>query len=223
MVLTGGLRWTFCSSCCASREIQCQPSCDLEVGRACFYNYRSEITRHLLLLLRLQRPYLVYCFACFLLAVAAFTSTLIGLLSTPGKGPTGARGAAHLHAIIEGGRWQTFCWAIVGLALVVEVLVGALIHGICRFVKDPWSFFDLSIIGLTAIAWALARLRHISRVSGVTPREVAEVEGADLSLLALRFILQLSRVLATFLLTRKVRQMQSNNKTTDIPAVPMAL
>lgn len=222
-----------CSQCCSCSGLhlpacqflpacfQSRPYCDLEGGRACIHNYRSELTRHLLLLLRLQRPYLVYCVICFLLSLAAFCSTLVGLLSSSPK-VAGARGPKELHAILEGGRWQTLCWTIVGCALIVEVLVTCLLHGVGQFLKDPWSFFDVAIIGLTAIAWGFVQWRH-SSLSVVTPREVVELEVADVSLLGLRFVLQLSRVLATFFLTRKVRTMQNNSKQCDIPAVPMML
>ncbi|CAE8690274.1 unnamed protein product, partial [Polarella glacialis] len=42
----------------------------------------TEQARHTILLLRLQRPYFVYCLLMSLLAAAAFLSTLVDLLSS---------------------------------------------------------------------------------------------------------------------------------------------
>ena len=39
----------------------------------------TEQLRHKILLLRLQRPYFIYCLLCSLLAAAAFLSTLVDL------------------------------------------------------------------------------------------------------------------------------------------------
>jgi len=186
--------------------------CDLEAGSNCLYNTKAELTKHLLLLLRLQKPYLVYCISCFFLSLAAFLSTLYGLISTDGKG------AAHYHGIIEGGTWQTICWGIVAFSMTAEIAVNVLTQGLRQFMKSLWSLFDVSILGLTAFLWLLTRMRQASTVDD--ERSMVEIEGADLALMALRFILQLSRVFSTFLLSHKVSQMQSNDLN-EIPAVPM--
>ena len=48
--------------------------CDLEAGASVHW---TEQLRHKILLLRLQRPYFIYCLLCSLLAAAAFLSTLV--------------------------------------------------------------------------------------------------------------------------------------------------
>eukprot|EP00929_Paragymnodinium_shiwhaense_P085198 TRINITY_DN45636_c0_g1_i2.p1 TRINITY_DN45636_c0_g1~~TRINITY_DN45636_c0_g1_i2.p1 ORF type:complete len:314 (+),score=53.36 TRINITY_DN45636_c0_g1_i2:41-943(+) len=223
----------------------------------------SEAFRHIVLLFRLQRPYLIYCTVCCLLAVAAFVSTLVSLLSSHQqlRSPVDAVDAARLalepsvggkastshgaggdalggsdageqlcalsmfQAALEGGRWQSFCWNIVALALFGEVVATAVVHGASRFCEDMWSFLDLAALTLTILAWALMRYRE-AMVTGAGPdaftsRELQELEGADLSLLTLRFALQLYRVWSSFQIARKVQQMHQSDL--DIPEAPMSV
>eukprot|EP00440_Ansanella_granifera_P065001 gb/GFBE01070480.1/.p1 GENE.gb/GFBE01070480.1/~~gb/GFBE01070480.1/.p1 ORF type:complete len:237 (+),score=45.72 gb/GFBE01070480.1/:1-711(+) len=166
---------------------------DLEQGPSETAVHWTEQARHVVLLLRLQKPYFVYCLGCSCLAAAAFFSTLVDLFSSHKAG----RG---WHDILEGGTWQSACWSVVGLALCAEVLSGLVVRGF-EFSRDWWCIFDTALLVLTVLAWALTHLRRASLI-----RE--EAEEADLWLLFLRFVLQPCRVLATATMARKVQQMQ---------------
>ena len=151
-----------------------------------------EQLRHKILLLRLQRPYFIYCLICSVLAAAAFLSTLVDLWKSGNtKG---------WHDILEGGTWQSGCWSVVTFALFAEVLSNIFVRGL-SFSHDWWSLFDAVLLALTVLAWAVMHLRRASVM-----RE--EAEEADLWLLFLRFLLQPCRVLAAAAAVRKVQQMQ---------------
>eukprot|EP00931_Biecheleriopsis_adriatica_P062333 TRINITY_DN37542_c0_g1_i1.p1 TRINITY_DN37542_c0_g1~~TRINITY_DN37542_c0_g1_i1.p1 ORF type:complete len:248 (-),score=56.87 TRINITY_DN37542_c0_g1_i1:295-999(-) len=155
----------------------------------------TEQARHTILLLRLQKPYFIYCVMCSMLAGAAFLSTIMDLSSSQRHGRA-------WHDILEGGTWQSACWSVVGLALCAEVLSSLLVRGL-SFSGDCWGIFDAVLLVLTVLAWALTRLRRASIL-----RE--EAEEADLWLLFLRFVLQPCRVFATASMARKVQQMQQS-------------
>ena len=164
--------------------------CDLEGGTISVH--WTEQLRHKILLLRLQRPYFIYCLICSLLAAAAFVSTLVDLWKSGNtKG---------WHDILEGGTWQSACWSLVTLALFAEVLSNLFVRGL-SFLRDWWSLFDAVLLALTVLAWAVMHLRRASVM-----RE--EAEEADLWLLFLRFLLQPCRVFAAAAAVRKVQQMQ---------------
>lgn len=174
---------------------------------------RAEFLRHCVLLMRLQRPYLVYCLLCAGCATLAFLSTLFGMITSDGKSAPG-RG----HSILDGGVWQTYCWIVVGWALTVEVFTSIIVRGVQNVFRSFWSMLDVTILLLTAISWMLA---HPRGFTAPTAREVDEIEGADLALLALRFALQLGRVFTTWHCFGKVTQMQSS--FIDIPDVQLAV
>ncbi|CAK0815623.1 unnamed protein product, partial [Prorocentrum cordatum] len=172
---------------------------------------KAELLRHCILMMRLQRPYLVYCLLCAGCATFAFMSTLFGMVSSAGKILPG-----QAHSILDGGCWQTLCWIIVGWALVIEVFTSAIVNGLRRSLRDFWFVFDAAVLLVTVLAWMLA---HSGGPTAPTAREVGEIEGADLALLALRFALQLGRVLAAWLMAHKVTQMQSG--FLDVPDVQL--
>ncbi|CAE7938706.1 hypothetical protein AK812_SmicGene18960 [Symbiodinium microadriaticum] len=152
----------------------------------------TEQLRHKILLLRLQRPYFIYCLLCSLLAAAAFLSTLVDLWKSGN--------AKGWHDILEGGTWQSACWSLVTFALFAEVISNLFVRG-WSFSRDWWCLFDAVLLTLTVLAWAVMHLRRASVM-----RE--EAEEADLWLLFLRFLLQPCRVLAAAAAVRKVQQMQ---------------
>eukprot|EP00930_Biecheleria_cincta_P063215 TRINITY_DN4871_c0_g1_i1.p1 TRINITY_DN4871_c0_g1~~TRINITY_DN4871_c0_g1_i1.p1 ORF type:complete len:238 (-),score=40.53 TRINITY_DN4871_c0_g1_i1:46-759(-) len=168
---------------------------DLEQGPSDTSLRWIEKARHTVLLLRLQRPYFVYCLMCSLLAAAAFLSTIFDLFFS--QRHVGRPGRGWID-ILEGGTWQSACWSVVGMALCAEVLSGLVVKA---FKWDWWCIFDAVLLGLTFLAWALTHLRRASLI-----RE--EAEEADLWLLFLRFVLQPCRVFATATMARKVKQMQ---------------
>lgn len=164
----------------------------------------SDYFRHVVLLARLQKPYFVYCVVCCFLASLAFISTLSGIIRSHR-----AAGGMIIHAgpgsweeALEGGRWQSACWALVAFSLFAEVVGGLVVRGPRACLRDRWCALDAALLLLTVTAWALALLRRASL--GV--RE--EAEEADLTLLAFRFALQPCRVLATLKTTCKVQTMQ---------------
>lgn len=172
---------------------------------------KTELLRHCVLMMRLQRPYLVYCLLCAGCATLAFMSTLLGMISSAGKGIPG-----QMHSILDGGCWQTFCWVVVGWALAIEVFTSVVVNGARNSVRDFWFVFDATILLVTVLAWMLT---HPRGPTAPTAREVDEIEGADLALLALRFALQLGRVFAAWLVAHKVTTMQ--NGFLDIPDVQL--
>lgn len=161
----------------------------------------TEKVRHTVLLLRLQRPYFVYCLVCSLLAAVAFISTLVDLFGSHSAGRLSHSRA--WHDVLEGGTWQSLCWTLVGLALAAEVASSVVMRRGCRCASDGWHAFDAVVLLLTVILWAVSHLRRASPM-----RE--EIEEADLWLLAVRFSLQPCRVLAAASMARKVQQMQQN-------------
>jgi len=166
-----------------------------------------EKARHALLLLRLQRPYFLYCLVCAMLSTAAFLSTMLDLI---GERKLGRRWID----ILEGGTWQSACWTAVALALCAEVLSSAIVsRGSLRcLLRDWWSAFDGAVVFLTVLAWAIMRLRSASIM-----RE--EAEEADLWLLTIRFALQPCRVFAAAKMAHKVQLMQQSHMDIDFDAL----
>lgn len=178
---------------------------DIEVGMAPVKSPESEglhwleKAKHALLLLKLQRPYFLYCLTCAALSAAAFLTTFVDLMAE--REPQ-----RRWQDILEGGTWQSACWALVALSLCVEVVSIAVVRrGNCRdLLKDWWSAFDAIVVLLTLLAWGLMRMRRASPM-----RE--EAEEADLWLLTLRFALQPCRVLAAAKMAHKVQLMQQSH------------
>ncbi|CAK0857079.1 unnamed protein product [Prorocentrum cordatum] len=165
--------------------------------RLCSPSIWTELLRHCILLLRLQRPYPG--------AGRAATSGAMGQLCS-----------SCSPSVLDGGVWQTYCWIFVGWALAVEVFTSVIVQGVHNMFRSFWSMLDATILLLTATSWMLA---HPRGFTAPTAREVDEIEGADLALLALRFALQLGRVFAAWHCLGKVTQMQSS--FIDIPDVQM--
>lgn len=180
--------------------VPCQ-SGDIETGQhAEKAAHWTEPMRHAILLMRLQRPYLVYCLFCALLACSAFLSTMLDLITAHQQGVLGKeRGWID---VLEGGTWQSTCWTVVGMALVAEVASNAVMRRGGRCIGDWWCVFDLALVVLTLLGWVLT---HMQRV-----RLIREAEEMELWLLLMRFILQPCRVFATAFMARKVQQMQQN-------------
>ena len=185
----GSIQWANVSHMAAAYPLE--PS-DLELGSPSQVHW-SEKIKHQILLLRLQRPYFIYCLLCSLIAAAAFLSTLIDLSFSNEKG---------WHDILEGGTWQSACWSAVSVALFAEVLSNIFINWpVKSVIQDWWLIFDVTLLILTVSAWAMSHWRRASIM-----RE--EAEEADLWLIFLRFALQPCRVFASAANARKVQQMQ---------------
>lgn len=181
----------------------CAETYDVELGQQIDKSVLwRETVRHAILLLRLQRPYLLYCLCCAALACAAFLSTMFDLITSHHQGVLG-NGRDWID-VLEGGTWQSTCWTLVGLALVAEVLCSAVTRrggGVCT--GDWWCAFDALLVALTLLGWMLTHFRR------VTPMR-EEAEQMDLWLLLMRFILQPCRVFAAASMARKVQQMQQS-------------
>jgi len=175
---------------------------DLETGGTVKAGHWTEQARHLVLVLRLQRPYLIYCMFCSLLAMTAFISTMIDLLHSHRDGLL--LSGRVWRDVLEGGTWQSSCWTAVGLALWGEVASKIVIEGgALSAIRDWWCAFDAGVVVLTVVTWILTLFRRASPT-----RE--EAEEVDLWLLALRFALQPCRVLAAASMACKVQQMQQS-------------
>mmetsp|Transcript_5223 Transcript_5223/g.10833 ORF Transcript_5223/g.10833 Transcript_5223/m.10833 type:complete len:251 (+) Transcript_5223:113-865(+) len=182
---------------------------DLELGKgsAAGVNWTEQV-RHLFLLLRLKRAYLVYTLCCTTLATAAFVSTLASLLD-PLK-----NGDRAWEDVLEGSTWQNFCWSVVALSLIVELTFGIFAQKRNENRWDFWVVFDALVLVLTALAWVLPYLRRASQM-----RE--EAEEMDLWLLALRFALQPFRVFAAVKMARKVHNMQESHEDINFDALSL--
>jgi len=180
---------------------------DVEVGAPPvprgFGLHWMEQAKHWILLMRLQRPYLLYCLTCSLLGATAFLSTMVDLIREHDAG-------RRWEDILEGGSWQSACWTAVAFALCAEVAGACVVRQgslRCALKQDWWFAFDATVVLLTILAWVLMHLRRASPL-----RE--EAEEADLWLLTLRFALQPCRVLAAAKMAHKVQLMQQSH--TDV-------
>lgn len=156
--------------------------------------------KHLLLSLRLQKAYIGYCLLCFFLSALACASSF---------------GRAVRLKVWEGGQLVTHSWepweaiaeALVGVIICAETTSTLWLMGRQEFLEDCWCLFDASVMALTLLSWSLLALRWAAPLG----------EGVlqfDLPLLALRFVLQPCRVLATASFARRARRMQQS--TVDI-------
>lgn len=185
---------------------------DLEIGVNLAESLRcSERLRQLLLMMRLQRPYLLYCLVCFFLSMTAFVSTLAGLALEHYKGDSSLQGSGWrpFEEALEGGHWQRTCWVIVSLALCAEVVSALAVRGGSACCRDRWFLVDLSTVLLTALAWGLSWWRQVRWSTG------DQAEEADLPLLALRFALQPCRIFAAASMACQVQSMQDGNLDID--------
>lgn len=155
--------------------------------------------RHILLLLQLQRPYLLCCLACAFLATVASAATLVDLVDFHRRGVL--FDDRQWVDVLEGRTWQSMCWFVVSVMLCAEVSFSIFIRGSpC----NSWCMLDMIVLTLTVVAWALTRLLHASPM-----RE--EAEEADLWLLAMRFMLQPCRILSSARTAWKLQQMQQSD------------
>lgn len=164
----------------------------------------AEQARYSVLTLRLQKSYFAYCLLCCFLAAAAFMSTLFDLLHSHRRGLLERDPASGWRDILQGGTWQSACWTIVGLSLLVELGFSVLVHRGRVCIRDWWCMFDATVVSLTGIAWLLTMVRQASPM-----RE--EAEEADVWLLFLRFALQPCRVVVAATTAVKVQRMQQNH------------
>lgn len=135
----GSIQWENVSNISVAYPLE--PS-DLELGSVQLH--WTERIKHQILLLRLQRPYFIYCLMCSFIAATAFLSTLIDLCFGSEKG---------WHDILEGGTWQSACWSAVSLALFAEVLSNLFINWpVKSFSQDWWLIFDVTLLVLT-VPW----------------------------------------------------------------------
>lgn len=171
--------------------------------------------RHLVLLARLQKPYLMYCIACSLMASVAFVSTLVSMVSSHRVSGGEFDTLASIDAGLEGGQWQSACWAFVGLSLCAEFATMLVVRGPRAYLQDQWAMFDAALVLLTIAAAMLSLVRHF------TPESLRDeaAEELDLTLLALRFALQPCRVVATLKAACHVKQMQLSNLDIEFDVV----
>lgn len=191
----------------------------LEVEDDGFGGADSELScvhqaRHAVLLARLQKPYLVYCVACSLLASVAFVTTLTSILASHQAAGGDFGTLASIDAGLEGDRWQSSCWAFVGLSLCAEFVATLVVRGPRAYLQDRWAMLDAVLVLITVLAWALALIRRF------TPRSIRdEAEELDLTLLALRFAMQPCRVVATLKAACHVKEMQMSNLDIEFEVV----
>lgn len=183
-----------------SPAVTCNPSRDAETGQTSGKAVHCiEQLRHAVLLMRLQKPYLAYCFLCSVLACTGFFSTMINLMNAHRQGVLKGRGWID---VLEGGTWQSTCWTVVGMSLVAEVASNSVLRRGGRCIGDWWCAFDAALVILTLVGWVLTHLPHTLMRS--------QAEEVELWLLLMRFVLQPCRVCATAVMARKVQQMQQN-------------
>lgn len=174
----------------------------------------QDKARHTVLLIKLQRWYLTYCFVCSLLACAAFGSTLLSVVRLHLEGKVHPRhGLPLLEEATMGGGWEALCWILVGFAMIAEMVSQVLVRGFSCFVRDWWCIFDTLVLALTVGAWTLTLMRRLS----VAQEEA--VEESDLPLLALRFLLQPCRVVVTASMACQVQDMQQSDMDIDFTDV----
>ncbi|CAE8591286.1 unnamed protein product, partial [Polarella glacialis] len=137
----------------------------------------TDRTRHLLLSLRLQKAYCVYCaFCCVASAVICVSSfRRIARMSVAGQNV-----AAH-----QWESWEAFLEVTIGLAVCVETLSSIWLMGLKAFCKNWLCIFDAFVASLTLLSWTLAAAMKLSLLQ------------AELPMLVLRFLLQPFRLLST--------------------------
>jgi len=164
----------------------------------------AEQARYSVLTLRLQPPYFAYCILCCFLAAAAFLSTVFDLLHSHRRGLLEQDPSSAWKDSLEGGTWQSACWTLVGLSLILELGFSVVVRRGFGCLRDWWALFDFTVIALTGMAWLLTCVRKSSPM-----RE--EAEEIDVWLLFLRFSLQPCRVAVAASTAIKVQRMQRNH------------
>lgn len=154
----------------------------------------ADRARHLLLLLRLQRVYFAYCFACVLISSVLF-------LSTFGRAIAGSEKDDDRH---KWPVWQSVLEFAIGLVVCSETFSTFWLAGRSEFLRDPWCIFDAVVVVLTLLHWSLTGVLSM----------LLELDSIDLPLLTLRFFLQPCRVVAAVSMMRRVMSMQQS--TVDI-------
>jgi len=150
---------------------------------------RTERARHAILAWRLERPYLLYCLACF--GVTAF------LLSW-----NLAKGVQNHWNFPQWKhhRWEELLEVGIGVLMVAETLLTMRVLGLRAFFSSGWCIFDF-IVALLTIVSVCYGLEHLG-----TRGEICE---ANVPLLMLRFVLQPARVLAAVAVTYRAHRMQN--------------
>lgn len=164
----------------------------------------AEQARYSVLTLRLQPAYFAYCIVCCFLAAAAFLSTVFDLLHSHRRGMIDRDPSRGWRDTLEGGTWQSACWTIVGLSLILELGFSVVVRRGLGCLRDWWAMFDFAVIALTGMSWLLTCVRQSSPM-----RE--EAEEIDVWLLFLRFALQPCRVAVAASTALKVQRMQRNH------------
>jgi len=103
--------------------------------------------------------------------------------------------------------WESYLDLVVGLVVCAETTSTLWLTGAREFIGDCWGVFDASVVILTLLSWFLIFLQR-------TALPGRGILALDLPLLALRFVLQPCRLLATASIAQRVRTMQKN--TIDI-------
>lgn len=157
--------------------------------------------RHTILTIRLTRAYVAYCVICCLLSAVAFVSTLMrsGFVVTQ-------EAAAGGH---QWWLWERYLDVVVGFVVCAETLATLWLLGLREFLNNAWCIFDASVVALTLLTWLLI----IAQRTALLRQGALEL---DLPLLALRFVLQPCRFLATASLARRARAMQKGGEDLDI-------
>mmetsp|Transcript_96919 Transcript_96919/g.312935 ORF Transcript_96919/g.312935 Transcript_96919/m.312935 type:complete len:257 (+) Transcript_96919:80-850(+) len=150
---------------------------------------RTERARHAILAWRLERPYLLYCLACFIV-----TSFLLCWNLAKGMQNHWNLPQWQHH------RWEEATEVGIGVLIVAETLLTMRVLGLRAFFCSAWCIFDFVVALLTIVSICYG-LEHLG-LNG----EICE---ANVPLLMLRFVLQPARVLATVAVTYRARRMQS--------------
>lgn len=152
--------------------------------------------KHVLITVRLQRIYTVYCFTCFLLSAIACATSL---------------GRAAHHKVLHGGSiathelhpWETAFEGVLGIVVCSETIIMIWLSGKDEFLRSFWGIFDAIVVFLTLLTWGLLTLRN-------NPYFGESMLKLDLPLILLRFVLQFCRILVAASMTKRVMEMQKH-------------
>lgn len=150
---------------------------------------RTERARHVILAWRLERPYLLYCLACFAVTAFLLAWNLVKGVQNNWNLPQWKH-----H------RWEEALEVGIGVLIVAETLLTMRVLGLRAFFSSLWCIFDLAVALLTVVSVCYG-LEHLGRKG-----EICE---ANVPLLMLRFVLQPARVLAAVAVTYRARRMQN--------------
>lgn len=150
---------------------------------------QAERARHAILVLRLQRPYLLYCFVC-----TVVTAFLLGWNFSKGVQNNWNLPQWKHHY------WEEVLEVGVGACMAAETFLTMRVLGVRTFFRSCWCVFDFVAMLLTVVSICYG-LKHLGRRG-----EICE---ADVPLLMLRFVLQPMRMFTALTSTCRTHKMQS--------------